>query len=153
MIRKISWSYIAGFMDGEGSISRLDDTNYRISIPQTHEGVLKAVQIFAGVGGICKVGKRKEHWKESWTYFVARQGDVLFFLKKISPYLLVKKELAEKTIPIVQKIVLRNRKKKRDLQNKTKACKLLRNKGLSFRAIGAKLNIDHGYVRRLILYK
>lgn len=153
MALRINWNYIAGFMDGEGSISKAGDTDYRISIPQTHEGVLLDIQRFTGVGSICKVAKRKAHWKESWTYCVARQEHALWFLRKVYPYLIVKKKLAGKTIPIVERIVFQNREKRRHLQKKVKACKFLRNKGLSYRAIGKKLNVDHGYARRMILFK
>lgn len=150
---KLNWSYIAGFVDGEGSIIKCGDTDYRVAIPQTHEGVLKEIKNFTDVGNICKVKKRKAHWKESWTYYVAKQEDTLFFLKKIYPYLIVKKYVAQKIIPIVTKIVSKNRKKKLQLQKKIKKCKFLRDKGLSYRSIGRKLKIDHGYARRLILYK
>jgi len=149
----INWSYIAGFVDGEGSIVKYGETDYRVSISQTHEGVFKKIKDFTGVGNICKVGKRKEHWKDSWVYYVARQNDALFFLKNIYPYLIVKKEIAQRTIPIIARIVLKNHKKKLRLQKKIKNCKFLRGKGLSYRAIGKKLNVDHGYARRLILYK
>lgn len=149
----INWDYIAGFFDGEGSILKPGETDYRVSILQTHEGVLKEIQRFTQVGNICEVAKRKAHWKESWVYYVARQKDVLLFLKKIYPRLIVKKNLAKKIIPVLTSIVLSNKKKKLNLQKKAKACKFLRSRGLSYRAIGAKLKIDHGYARRLILYK
>lgn len=149
----MDWRYIAGFVDGEGSIVKNGETDYRIAIPQAHEGVLNEIRNFSGVGNICKIKKRQEHWKESWIYTVARQEDVLFFLKKVSPYLIIKKELTRRTIPIVKDIVRINRKRRFNLQKKVKACKLLRKKGLSYRAIGHKLNIDHGYVRRMVLFK
>lgn len=149
----INWSYIAGFVDGEGSILKNGNTDYRISIPQTHEGVLRSIQNFTGMGNICQVAKRKTHWKESWVYCVARQEDALFFLKRIYPYLIVKKDIARKIIPMVAKIVSNQRKNKLRLRKKIKACKFLRERGLSYRQIGKKLKVDHGYARRLILYK
>lgn len=148
----MDWSYIAGFLDGEGSIAKNGETDYRIAIPQTNEEVLQAIKSFYGVGNICKVTKRKEHWKDSWTYTVARQVDVLVFLKNVYPYLIVKKRSARKLIPVIADIVSAQRKRKTDLQKKIKKSKLLRGKGLSYRAIGKKLRIDHGYVRRLILF-
>ncbi len=149
----INWSYIAGFVDGEGSIVKNGKNDYRIAIPQTHEGVLRAIQDFTGMGNICQVAKRKAHWKESWVYCVARQEGVLFFLKRIYPYLIVKKDIARKIIPMVAKIVFNQRKNKLRLQKKIKACKFLRERGFSYRQIGKKLKVDHGYARRLILYK
>ena len=86
----INWSYVAGFIDGEGSIVQYGATDYRIAVPQTNEEVLRRIQEFSGVGNICQVKRRKTHWKESWIYCVARQENVLFFLKSIYPYLIVK---------------------------------------------------------------
>ena len=148
----VSWSYIAGFVDREGSFVKYGETDYRISIPQTNEKVLTEIQRFTKSGNICKARKRKEHWKESWIYTVARQEDVLKFLRSIYPYLIVKINLARTLIPIVAKIVSAQRKKRLNLQKNIKTCKLLRCKGLSYRAIGKKVKIDHGYVRRLILF-
>lgn len=152
VVKNIDWRYIAGFVDGEGTFAKNGETDYRIAIPQTNEEVLQLIKFFSGVGNIYKVKKRKKHWKESWTYSVARQEDVLIFLEKIYPHLIVKKDLARKLIPIVEKIVSIQRKRKLDLQKNIKTSKFLREKGLSYRAIGKKLNIDHGYVRRLILF-
>jgi len=148
----INWSYVAGFLDGEGSIVKNGETDYRIAIPQTNEEVLKALQSFTRVGNICKVRKRKEHWKESWTYTVARQEDVLAFLRNVYPCLIVKKDLARRLIPTIAKVVSVQRKKRLNLQKNIRNSKLLREKGLSYRAIGKKLKIDHGYIRRLILF-
>ena len=149
----INWSYIAGFADGEGSFVKYGETDYRISVPQTNEKVLRAIQFFTKFGNICKTKKRKTHWKDNWVYSVARQEDVLVFLKNVYPYLIVKKEMARKVIPIIAEIVAANRRKKDNLQKKIRTCKLLREKKLSYRSIGKKLKIDHGYVRRLILFK
>ncbi|MEK7630042.1 MAG: LAGLIDADG family homing endonuclease [Patescibacteria group bacterium] len=153
VMSKINWNYIAGFIDGEGSIVKNGEKDYRIAIPQTHEGVLKEIKSFTGVGNICKVKKRKDHWKESWIYYVAKQEDVFTVLKQIHPYSIVKKDIVLSTIPKVAKIIYFSRRKKLNLEKKIKACKNLRKNGLSYRKIGAKLNIDHGYVRKLVLYK
>lgn len=149
---RMNWSYAAGFVDGEGSFVKIGKSDYRILIPQTNEEVLKQIQAFAGVGRIFRVTRRKSHWKDSWVYFVARQEDVLHFLRSVSPFLVVKKELAGETVRAVRRIVLMNREKKLHLQRTKRACKLLRERGLSYRAIGKRLDIDHGYVRRLILF-
>ncbi len=149
---KIDWSYISGFVDGEGSITKNGEADYRITIPQTNKEVLSAIQIFTKAGNICQVTKRKEHWKESWVYVIARQEDVLVFLRNIYPHVIVKKNLVQISIPIIAKIVSIQRQRKANLQKNIKRSKLLRKKGLSYRAIGKKLKIDHGYVRRLVLF-
>ena len=147
----MNWDYIAGFFDGEGSIVKHGPTNYRISIPQTNEAVLQKIKKFSNMGNIFKTTKRKEHWKDSWVYFIAKQRDVLLFSRKIFDKAIVKKEAINRIMPIVEKIVMVHNKNKRLLQNKEKKCKLLRKKGLSYRSIGKLLGLDHGYVRRLII--
>ncbi len=148
----MDWSYVAGFIDGEGSITRNGDTDYRITIPQTNQEVLETIKTFSGVGNICKVRKRKSHWKESWIYAVAKQEDVLVFLRNVYPRLIVKRGIVRRLIPVVADIVSAQRKKRLNLQKNIERSKFLRGKGLSYRAIGKKLKIDHGYVRRLILF-
>lgn len=149
---ELNWSYIAGFVDGEGSIVKCGETDYRVLVSQTNEEVLELIKKFAGVGRICQLTKRKSHWKESWLYFVGRQEDVLYFLKSVQPYLIVKRDLVERTIPEVSKIVLQQKAKRLRLQKNVETSKFLRRRGFSYRAIGGKLRIDHGYVRRLILF-
>lgn len=148
----MSWQYIAGFVDGEGSIVQTQKRVYRLLIPQTHEGVLQEIRHFVAAGTIYKVKKRQAHWKDSWTFAVARQEDLLRFLKKIIPHLIVKKSLAVHRVAIIEKIVAENRAKRRYLQKKLKLCKLLRSQGMTYRAIAKRMNIDFGYARRLYLF-
>lgn len=148
----MDWRYIAGFVDGEGSITK-NSKGYRLHIPQTHYAVLAAIKDFSGVGNIFKVTKRRDHWKESWVYFVASQENALFFISKILPFLIVKKEVALKAIQSLKARIKERRQAAKNLQIKTKKCKLLRSIGYSYRQIGAALNMDHGHARRLILFK
>ncbi len=41
----------------------------------------------------------------------------------------------------------------KEMLKKIKAASLLRKKRLSYRAIGKRLGVDHGYVRRLVLFE
>jgi len=149
----MTWEYIAGFVDGEGSIVVNDSTDYRIVIPQTHLGVLEEIKLFANMGYIYECKKRQAHWKDAWGLAVARQKDVLYFLEKIEPYLIVKKHLAQKYIPLLRRIVEDRNSKKENLLKIIKTCKVLRSQGWTYRALGKKFNRDHGYIRRLILKK
>jgi len=149
----IDWRYIAGFVDGEGSFTKNGETDYRISVPQTHEWVLLAIKNFTKMGNICEPRIRKPHWKKGWTFYVAKQVDVLRFLRSVYPYLIVKKELARKLIPVIADITKRIRDRKEHLQKITERCKFLRRKGWSYRKIGKALKIDHGYARRIILFR
>ena len=148
----MSWEYIAGFVDGEGSIVKTKPTLYRVLIPQTHEGVLIAIKEFSRLGYIYKCATRKAHWKDNWVYAISRRNDVLSFLKKVSPYLIVKKELVERCIPIISDLSKKAKERERKLQKRVKVCKILREQGATYREIAHKLKIDFGYARRLFLY-
>lgn len=146
----MTWKYIAGFFDGEGTIAH-NGKGFRLSIPQTNIEVLEAIKNFSKIGHLITVTKRKSHWKDQWVYYVAKQSDVYKFLKGARPFLIVKKDLAEKTL-LKLKDILKQQKLKRSLYiyRKIKS-KKLRTKGLTYREIGRYLEIDWGYARRLIL--
>lgn len=146
----MNWQYIAGFFDGEGSIAH-NGTNYRITIAQTNYSVLKNINEFTGVGHVIKVAKRKKHWKDSWVYYISKQADVLFFLKNINKSLIVKRFLTLEVLPILIKQVSNHNSRILKRKLLIASAKGLRKKGLSYREIGKRLNIDFGHVRRLII--
>lgn len=143
------WEYIAGFFDGEGSITH-NGKGYRITIPQTNREVLEEIQKFVGAGYVFETNKRKEHWKDSWVYYIARQEEVYNFLLNIRGLVIVKRPLVEITIPILKKVVVRQHLKISTREKRMEKAKILREQGYTYRAIGKKLNIDFGYARRLI---
>ncbi len=146
----MNWSYIAGFFDGEGSVAH-NGIGFRISIPQTNEEVLKSIRNFVGFGFIIKIKKRKKHWKDCWTYYIASKKDVYCFLQQILPHLIVKKDIALEAMGKLEK-QLSDMQDKKELHDKRKnAAKFLRSKGWDYRKIGKELKIDWGYARRLVL--
>jgi len=157
----MTWDYIAGFFDGEGSLVH-NGKRFRILIPQTHEGVLLEIKNFIGSGTIYKVTKRKEHWKECWVYCIARQEDVLKFIKKIKNNLIkfikkIKNNLIVKKITVLNAIprltiTLNGMVKRKKLRiDRKNTVEKLRAKGLTYREIGKKVGIDFGYARRLLI--
>jgi intein-encoded DNA endonuclease-like protein len=146
----MTWEYIAGFFDGEGSLVH-NGKGYRITISQTNYEVLDKIKSYAGIGYIFQNKKRKAHWKESWVYYIAKQEDVYYFIKNISPFLIVKRDLATQIIPKLILAIERGSQRKLRLKNNIIASKNLRKRGLTYREIGKKLGIDWGYARRLSL--
>jgi len=146
----MTWKYIAGFFDGEGSISP-NGKGFRITIPQTNEEVLNKICDFAKCGYIIKLKKRKAHWKDCWLYYIACKKDVCKFLKKIAPYLVLKKKKASIAIFQLEKDLVLMKQKENMYKKRKSRAKLLREKGWSYRKIGKELKIDWGYARRLIL--
>ncbi|MFZ5845058.1 MAG: LAGLIDADG family homing endonuclease, partial [Patescibacteria group bacterium] len=130
----MDWKYIAGFFDGEGSICH-NGKGYRITISQTNKGVLNAIYLFIGKGQVIKVTKRKEHWKESWIYYIAKQEDVFYFLKKIENLIIVKSKQTNFTLKKL-KLVLKTQRERRLKRIKMiKESKVLRKRGYTYRQI------------------
>ena len=146
----MNWPYIAGFFDGEGSLTH-NGRGFRISIPQTNEEVLLSIKKFIGYGNIIYIAKRKSHWSDGWSYYIARQTEVYDFVKKIKPFVIVKKSLVIKIIPELENVVNNQKLKKKRYIYRKKETKNLRSKGLTYREIGKKLKMDWGYARRLNL--
>ena len=146
----MNWSYIAGFFDGEGSLV-YNGKGFRIIIPQTNEEVLISIKNFIGYGNIIYIKKRKAHWSDSWSYYIAKQTEVYDFIRKIKPFVIVKRDLITKTIPRLRTITNNQEKRKNLYIYRKREAKKLRNKGLTYRSIGKELNVDWGYARRLIL--
>ncbi len=147
----MDWIYIAGFFDGEGSITHNSGIGFRVSIPQTNEQVLNEIRDFTRLGSVIKITKRQPHWKDCWVYAIANKKDVLHFLNKITPYLIVKKGLSLKVIAELKQQLIDIEIKKKIHDKRKHEAKLLRLKGWDYRKIGKELKIDWGYARRLIL--
>ena len=146
----MNWSYIAGFFDGEGSFS-IKNGCVRISIPQTNEEVLNNIRNFVEAGNICKVSKRKSHWKDCWLYYITNQKDVYRFLMNIKGKIIVKKEAIEKNLPAIKEKIIENKKNKTYRFKRLSTLIKLRNKGLSYRDIGKCTGLDCGHIRRIVL--
>ncbi len=146
----MNWQYIAGFFDGEGSLTH-NGKGFRITIPQNNEEVLKSIKSFVGCGNIIFIKKRKAHWNDGWSYYIAKQSEVYDFVRKIKPFVIVKRGLINQSIPLIREMVGRQIKKKKLYIHRKMDAKKLRKEGLTYRAIGKKLDMDWSYVRQLVL--
>lgn len=146
----VSWSYIAGFFDGEGSITH-NGRGFRVTIPQTNLGVLLEIKKFTGVGYVIKIAKRRAHWKTAWIFYVASQRDVRSFLRRVQPNLILKRTRIARILKKLDRIVSDQRRRHTIAQTRKLRAKYLRQSGLSYRAIGRAVGIDWGYARRIIL--
>jgi len=146
----MTWQYIAGFFDGEGSLVH-NGKGYRIMITQTNKEVLEKIKNYARVGGVVEITKRQPHWRDSWLFYIAKQEDVYKFISAIQEMVIVKRNLIYIVMPRLKKIIEKQRAKKDRRKTIIKSAKKLRNKGDTYRQIGEKLKIDFGYARRIIL--
>ncbi len=148
----MTWDYIAGFIDGEGSIVKRRNV-YNIHIPQTHFGVLSEIREFTKCGYVYHISKRQAHWKEAWIYSAGGMKNTCYILKKVVKTLVVKKELADRAIREIEGRIQEIETRDVLRKSRIKRAGELRTKGWAYRKIALELNTDFGYVRRLLLKK
>jgi hypothetical protein len=97
-LEKIEKAYIAGIVDGEGTVTLMrhhkneTPTPY-VTVANNNLPLLKWIR--SRVGGLILRKKKKEpHHKDSYTWVVC-QDRVLRFLKEIKQYLIIKRQQAE----------------------------------------------------------
>jgi hypothetical protein len=91
-------NYVAGIVDGEGTIGlnehRNNYYNINITIPNTNLDLLKYIRNVTKLGNISKGLKQKEIHKICYFYRI-RKYEAKKFLIIILPYLIIKKRQAE----------------------------------------------------------
>jgi hypothetical protein len=108
-------AYIAGIIDGEGSImlTRLHKNQYHspcVSIASTDSELLQWVKVTIGSGKITsKKNYNEEKHKNSYTYTII-YDDAINLLKDIEPYLVIskKKARAQHIILKYKEVTIRN---------------------------------------------
>jgi hypothetical protein len=96
-------AYIAGIIDGEGSITIYANTGnycyFEVTVTNTN---IKLINWLKETTGLGKISKDKRHSKlskkECYKWRVRRKEENLQLLKQIAPYLICKKEKAEKVL-------------------------------------------------------
>jgi len=146
-------NYIAGFFDGEGTVGiygKGTKLRARISISQTDENVLTLIKLHFGYGNVYKVGRTKDNWKDAWVYAIQDTNDVVDFLTKITPFLIVKKDIA---LDVLFKALERgseiNNRRNIRIDNKLKAIELNKD-GLSLRKIAYILGVSRMAISRML---
>ena len=110
----MNWGYVAGILDGEGSImikyhkNRTGISEFApvVAIVNTSYDMLKAVQEFIGCGHIfikkndtpSAIAFGKYHMKTYWRLQIASIPEVEHVLKNTLPFLIIKRDRAESAI-------------------------------------------------------
>lgn len=102
-----SLGYIAGIVDGEGSIVRVHNeqqTAWRVSVANTNTELLDYLRTIGG-----SVFNRNKHnrlgTKPCFAWVISSQLDVLRFLNSIKPYMIIKKSAAVRAVKELQSVV------------------------------------------------
>ena len=137
--------YIAGFIDGEGTI-QITKNKVRITIPQTNFEVLEEIRKFLNIGKIFKEKKRQINHKDSWVYYTTNTKETCEVLELIKTSLVVKKDKAIEALEVLkrwnEKVAL-NRFEDKKILDFVK-------QGMSYREIQKKFNINRGKVYRVV---
>lgn len=93
-------SYIAGIIDGEGTIDRQIGNRpeaWRISVGNTDKNLIDWLHAKVPYSRVT-VNKRRFHWKQSWRWALLSNIKVYRLLQLASPYMIVKKDKADEAI-------------------------------------------------------
>ncbi|WP_138418410.1 LAGLIDADG family homing endonuclease [Aquibacillus sediminis] len=90
-------AYVAGIIDGEGSITltRMHEGEYRrpcISIASTDKELLVYLQSIVGGTLNNKKNYKPDQHKDSYTLSIKRKHEVFYVLKMVSPFLRIEKK-------------------------------------------------------------
>ena len=131
----MNWDYIAGFIDGEGSII-IKPPRVRIYISNTNSEVLKKIHEFVGEGFFYE-NKRilKPNWKKQYGWGVHDHKKVLKILKKLRKKIYIKRDKCEEAIKYIES--------KRWQGNYLSKEELKKYKHLPYRKIAKILGVSH----------
>ena len=111
----MNFDYLAGFVDGKGSIALLCGASKRtdgrpralcfrpaLSISNNNRPILKTIQCFLGMGGIYGVKRSSPRARQGWSYMVTGQR-ILPILRELEPRLHIKQRQAELVIAFIER--------------------------------------------------
>lgn len=112
------WAYIAGIIDGEGTVtiihlkgnyihSRTGKLEPRIGIYNTNEELMR--KLHTVLGGMFRTIKSRGHWQVQYYLKIRNTQTIINILEKVSPYLIVKKEQARILMEFCRRRIEENR--------------------------------------------
>lgn len=99
----VTWAYIAGFTDGEGSIDispRRWKPRVRIHLYQKNPEVLRRIHKATGLGRLVCVRRKdqKDPNYTTWVLCIERKLEMMEFMEKIHKHSIVKRERIEEAM-------------------------------------------------------
>jgi len=95
-------AYFAGIVDGEGSISIRGDRFVRLTIGNTSEPLIAWLSRF---GGTLATTKPIPNRKQCYRWQIGNRADVHLVLSRIEPFMLVKRDQAQRALAITSKSI------------------------------------------------
>jgi hypothetical protein len=103
-ISDVDAAYIAGLIDGEGSISYTRN-HPKVMIYNTSKELIEWIQKALGFGTVCLNVKkeRNDKWKPCFMYEATNFHDVYALLSRVLPYLKVKRKKAVDALRLIER--------------------------------------------------
>lgn len=141
----MDWSYLAGFIDGEGSIVIYTKPRKRviINIPNTHLESINEIKRFLKVGNVHTYKRGKDHWKPYSLYHISSHKEVKEILTNLLPYLIIKKQKALQAIKMIEETDWGN-----ELKLDVEKIRTLKKGGKSLREIGKIMGVSHVTIKK-----
>jgi intein/homing endonuclease len=130
----MNWDYLAGFLDGEGSII-IKPPRIRLYISNTNKGVLDEIAKFVKCGRIYEINRKLEKWKRQYGWTIANHKDCLRILEGLNGKLIVKNDLCIKAIEYI--------KNKRWHGEYISKEELKRYNGIPYRKVAKLIGVSH----------
>jgi len=141
---QISWSYIAGFFDGDGSLSFNGKTSWYFSIIEPNRELLELMREFIGEGYVYPHGKNCLFLRISKRQVLQNIG------KKLLPYCILKKEKILQMFAYFNTHEWHSNYKMKDVTKKTLE-DLYTVERLSIRKIASKFHVKYNPMREKLL--
>lgn len=99
MMSEVECAWMAGLIDGEGTIVRTKNgrDNYSLRLSNTSRPLLDRIMEVAGTGALYDIPKHQSHHKSAWLWQVNTRNAALL-LRQVLPWLIVKRERAEEVL-------------------------------------------------------
>ncbi|MDD5700313.1 MAG: LAGLIDADG family homing endonuclease [Candidatus Nanoarchaeia archaeon] len=138
----MNWDYVAGFIDGEGSII-IKPPRVRLYISNTDKKALNRIEKFLKCGYTFEVKRKlKDNWKKQYGWTICDHNECLRILKNLRKKLIIKKEKCEEAIKYIEN--------KRWIGNYITKEELKKFGDMPYRKIAKKLKISHYCVFRYL---
>jgi len=93
----MSWGYVAGFFDGEGSVSYEPDL-YTFSFANTDRDILEEIRQFLGCGTLSTHVHQSVRRKTMYQLRIRRHEDQVRFIEGVMPYMIIKTDKASSAL-------------------------------------------------------
>ena len=99
----MNWDYLAGFLDGEGSII-IKPPRVRLYISNTNKIILEEIRDFVKCGSVYEINMKNKNkkWNKQYGWTICFHKEVLRILISLRDRLIIKKELCEKAIKYIE---------------------------------------------------